>query len=63
MISANSQSKNNISNNNNTSFLPGNTKKEREINVMMNLVEQFLSKFDGEEKTKKDNESTGKPGG
>ncbi|EGR27168.1 hypothetical protein IMG5_201090 [Ichthyophthirius multifiliis] len=31
-----------------TSFLRGNTGKEKEVNVMMNLVEQFLTKFDDE---------------
>ncbi len=30
------------------SFLKGNTGKEKEVNVMMNLVEQFLTKFDEE---------------
>lgn len=35
-----------MSNFNGKSMCKGNSKKEKELNMMMNLVEEFLKKFD-----------------
>lgn len=46
MISMTSYSRGNISSASGHSFLKGNNKKEEEINFMMNLVEEFLGRFE-----------------